>query len=105
MPKIIITYDADNGVVSGDAHAERIVDVFLAEASNVAYSTANASVVDAMRVAVAEKRIAPEEVVFVFEGESIFVNATGELDKWPRGFCDHVGNRLAKMMAIRRSKS
>lgn len=105
MTNLRITYDTNEGVASSDGKAESIVDHLLGQEGLVEYSTANGSIVDAVRVAVAQKRIESENVVFIFEGETIAVSPTGELDKWPRGFCDHQLNRLRTMMDLRRKKA
>ncbi len=102
MPKIVITYDED-GLATGDGKADILVDTFI-DAISVEHTTSTASVIDAIRVAVVEKRIKPDDVIFIFKGEQIFVRSNGELSKWPIGFCDHQRNRMCLLLKNRGNK-
>ena len=46
------------------------------------------TLINAVRVAIAEGKIKPEDVAFKFNGEILHVNEYGALENWPRGFCD-----------------
>jgi len=105
MPKVILTFDAENGTPSGDAYACRIVNAFLEQSGLVEYSTANHSVVNALRLAIVEQRISHTDVKFLFGEQTILSNAKGELDAWPVGFCDHDRNCVVAMMKTRRDMS
>ena len=95
MPKIRIIYDAENGGLSRDGDAEKIVDALLSEANNVEYTTSNSTVVYAMRLAVKQNRISHEDVMFIFNQEEIPVLSNAQLTHWPNGFCDHTMKFLA----------
>lgn len=105
MPKVILTFDAEHGTPSGDAYAGRIIDAFLEQSGTVEYTTANHSVVSALRLAIVEQRISHEDVKIVFGEQIILSNAKGELDAWPVGFCDHERNCVVAMMKTRRNMS
>lgn len=108
MTQFRITYDAVNGDPTQDGLCGKLVDEFISvskegNVSEINYTTSSAAVITAFRLAVAEEKIAVEDIVFSFEGQEITIDNNFELSAWPLGFADPQGAMLSKIMQIRRN--
>lgn len=104
MTKFRIAYDPENGVATPDGLCVALVDelISLRQFGDVSYITSSANVITAFRLAVAEKKISGDDVVFTFGDMEITMDSKFEMSAWPKGFCDVQGDMLNKIMQERR---
>ena len=53
--------------------------------------------INEFRLAVVDKKIKPEEMVFIFKDHILTIREGGRINKWPCGFCDTLVHQLARM--------
>ena len=104
MTKLTVIYEPNSNskdvtmVPDGDA-MDYVKDlIHAANMRPLIQVTGQALVVDCVRLCVARGMIPAGEVIFQFNGENIFVSKLGNLDRWPRGFCDYTDNILEELL-------
>ena len=88
---ITIIYDARNGIAIPDGQISDVVDSIVESGRmgrDETHMFSTSIVIDALRLAVKEKRINHDQIVFSFNNQTIRVDPFGNLEQWPEGFCD-----------------
>lgn len=100
---LTIIYDAE-GKANADLKSE-ILALSLFESKAITYTTSTNSLITAFRALIAEGVIPHAEVVFAFEGETLVIDADGQLERgYPKGFCDSEKQLLFRLIDARRKK-
>lgn len=86
MAKVTVTYDPIYGEPVCDG--EMLTKAHLLCRDGGWFVTSSERLIDAVRLEVAKGMIAPENVIFIYDGQRITVNEYGVLSNWPKGFCD-----------------
>lgn len=103
--KLIIEYDPILGDVEPDAliagYINRLIHTFDYETEDTLHRIiASEIIISGIRVAIKQKRLDYNEVVFRFKKEDIYPTAKGRLQSWPSGFCDHWDNYLTELIDL-----
>lgn len=70
------------------AHVDSVLARFRQDGYPEGFSCGQEVIVNELRLRVQRGELAPEQLVFVHEGQHLSVNRAGKLSAWPRGFCD-----------------
>jgi len=96
-----VTYDPENGSVVPDSGVPAFVEYVLSDYRcdiKYAVSVGSEVLINGFRLAVCRAELDPDEIVFIFKGEELVVNAEGRLPVWPRGFCDLTTHQLSELL-------
>lgn len=90
---LIVEYDPILGDHEPDAlihgYVIRMIHTFLNETEGTLHRVvANELMIMEVRVAIKQKRLNHEQVIFRFKGQDIHAHSNGRLPNWPKGFCD-----------------
>lgn len=103
-----VHFDAMRGLAVPDGAARGFVDDIITtrnpHAGDYEIVIGTDTIVTQFRLAVADRRIPHEDIVFVFNGENIPLNRYGDLNHWPIGFDDHTTQALTQLCSIKRRK-
>lgn len=98
---LIITYDSENGRVVQDAKVESYCTSLIecTEQTDVENEVIVGSsiIIDQFRVLVKEGKIKYKNIIFRFNDVDIRINVHGDLENYPRGFCDYNDLLLNKL--------
>jgi len=92
--KLRITFDATAGVPVRDGDSDTLVQSWIDGGVDVEFVTGTSNVIDSVRLALAQDKLAQDQVVYIFEGSVLVNNGKAGIKYWPKGFCDHANKRL-----------
>lgn len=98
---LVLEYHPD-GVCVADVKTMEIAESFVQRANDpnaiheVRFS--QAMIFDAFRVLIKRGVVNASDVGFKFQDKMMYPNSYGQLNDWPRGFCDHTEDYLLELM-------
>lgn len=98
----------EHGVTFSDFKAEETARSFCylhnKTKEDALYIVSNECIVDAMKLMVLEGAVSHNDVQFKFNDEILKINELGEIEKYPKGFCDQNQEIMRKVVYLRREK-
>jgi len=84
--------------------ARKMCEAYKEEKKDVHHKFSSEIMIEVMKLMVVEDLISNDEIQFLFEGKYIKTNKLGELEDYPKGFCDQTQGILRKLVTLRREK-
>ena len=78
-----LAYNIENGVISDHIRIIRLSSELMVEMSILL---------------VVRGILKHDEIIYRYKGEDLHINKYGRIDKWPKGFCDNMGNILEEIL-------
>lgn len=101
QPVLYVHWTSDCEAVTDGAvvaHVDSLLAAFRKGELPEGISCGQEIVVNELRLRVLRAELLPEQLVFLYEDQSIGVNQHGKLAKWPRGFCDVLVIQLSTLV-------
>ena len=99
MSKLIVEYDPEYGKALSDSPSKNYVEYVINNKDIVPHIVVGTCFfIMLFRVAVAEGKIKPTEIEFLFEEETIEIDKYGTYNDWPKGFADADIDVLKKLL-------
>jgi predicted ATPase len=98
---LTINYDPVNGEVEPDGKVFSYVKhlAVVAEARQALEVTVGSLlIIDEIRALILEGALPYKDITFKFEGKELRVDKYGNLNSWPKGFCDAYENILERLV-------
>ena len=98
---ITVTYDAYTGTPVSDGRADELASSLIAahdRGGNPSIVVSTENIVNALRIAVVQKRIHADDIELLFEGQRLRIYPSGGIAPRPEGFCDYNVNSMLELM-------
>lgn len=103
---IYLEYDPNIGHAYTDGECEEVVRDWIEDHNDGTLKcreddpiwVGTANVIHALRVAIKQGAIKPEDVFIEFMGKRLNIFPNGGIRPWPKGFCDHIERWMRQLL-------
>jgi hypothetical protein len=108
--KLTVVYDPFDGDVVTDGHVQHYVNKVIDDLryENVLINVGSELIVEHLRLAIGEGKIAHDRAVFIFNDQEIKFGCAGSMvqpSRWPEGFCDNGMKIISAICKLKTAKS